>query len=241
MTNEREALPNCPFCEHDVNSVQMKRSVEYGTEIRCDVHTEWMSVADWNRRPSAPFSDASTEPELECHSAPGGAVFSGPVEEAELDALRKDRKSLNGMATLLATARRERDDARSKLAAAEQDGRRYRELATPEIHDFMLAVEREAAHQRDRWETEHDSGKSPEDWLWLVAYLSVKATQANRYGDQKKYLHHIVTCAAACCNWHANATGANKMMRPGVEKMMDPAALAPPPVPGDAGAESKGG
>lgn len=89
-------------------------------------------------------------------------------------------------------------------------------LSAPELHSFRDAIVLEAAHQRERWGAEHDEGKGPEDWMWLVAYLSTKATQANRYGDGEKYLHHIVTCAAACANWHASATGANTVMRPGV-------------------------
>lgn len=89
-------------------------------------------------------------------------------------------------------------------------------INSPEIHDFVEAVKREAAHQRERWGSEHDEGKTAEDWLWLVAYLSTKATQASRYSDRDKYLHHIITCAAACLNWHANAAGTDSAMRPGV-------------------------
>lgn len=88
-------------------------------------------------------------------------------------------------------------------------------LNSPEIHDFADAIVREAAHQREQWGTEHDEGKSPSDWLWLVAYLATKATQAERYDDQEKYLHHIIAAAAACCNWHAAASGMNTEMKPG--------------------------
>lgn len=99
--------------------------------------------------------------------------------------------------------------------------RRLRELErerdSPEIRDFICAIQREAEHQRARWGSEHDAGKAPEDWLWLVAYLATKATQAHRYNDHDKYLHHIITCAAVCLNWHANASGADTRMRPGTE------------------------
>jgi len=88
-----------------------------------------------------------------------------------------------------------------------------RKLNTPELHDFAKAVVLEAAHQRERWASDHDAGKSAKDWLWLVAYLVTKATQASRYGDGDKYPHHIITCAPAC----SNATGANAAMRPGVD------------------------
>ena len=98
-------------------------------------------------------------------------------------------------------------------------------LNAPEIHEFTEAVTREAAHQRGRWGTEHDDGKTASDWLWLVAFLATKATQAERYGDREKYLHHIITAAAACCNWHAHASGTNTAMRPGAP---DPGAGAAP-------------
>lgn len=88
-------------------------------------------------------------------------------------------------------------------------------LNTPEINDFVKAVVLEAAHQREWWGTKHDQGKSPEDWLWLIAYLATKAAQAIRYGDHDKHLHHIITTAAACANWHAYASGKNKEMKPG--------------------------
>lgn len=94
-------------------------------------------------------------------------------------------------------------------------------LDAPNIHDFAQAIVSEAAHQRERWGTKDDAGKSPEDWLWLIAFLATKATQAMRYGDYEKYLHHIITCAAACCNWHANATGKNIEMKAGASGPVD--------------------
>lgn len=75
-------------------------------------------------------------------------------------------------------------------------------LWTPEVEEFMQAAVHEAGHQRDRWGDDHDARKAPEDWLWGAAYLSTKAIQAYRYGDNFKYLHHIVTTAALCANWH---------------------------------------
>lgn len=104
-----------------------------------------------------------------------------------------------------------------KLNAANAEIARLTGLINnPQMVDFLVAVKLEAIHQRERWGSEHDDGKGPEDWLWLVAYLSTKATQASRYEDREKYLHHIITCAAACLNWHANATGTETTMRPGV-------------------------
>ena len=75
-------------------------------------------------------------------------------------------------------------------------------INSPEIMDFLEAVKLEAVNQKSRWGEEHDKGKSPEDWLWVIEYLSTKATQASKYEDNEKYLHHIITTAAACLNWH---------------------------------------
>jgi len=93
----------------------------------------------------------------------------------------------------LTQVRRERDRAESLMN-------------NPEINNFIEGVKSEAAHQVKRWGKNHDGLKTPEDWLWLIAYLSTKASQASRYGDKEKYLHHILTCAAACFNWHKNVT-----------------------------------
>lgn len=116
------------------------------------------------------------------------------------------------------SAERTLAETREELAGMRDEAEKYRMLSTPEIHDFMIAVEREAAHQRERWGNKHDDGKTPEDWLWLIAYLATKAAQASRYRDSDKYLHHIITCAAAACNWHANATGASTAMRAGASE-----------------------
>jgi hypothetical protein len=84
-------------------------------------------------------------------------------------------------------------------------------INAPEIIDFRKAVEIEAAHQRLR-RGETDAEKSPEDWLFVVGYLATKATQAARYGDRERYLHHIVTTAAALANWHRHAVAADAQL-----------------------------
>jgi hypothetical protein len=88
-------------------------------------------------------------------------------------------------------------------------------LDTPEIHAFSSALAREAAHQRERWGTDHDGGKAAGDWFWLIGYLAGKALHAHVEGRTDKALHHIVTTAAACCNWHAAVLGQTNM-RPGI-------------------------
>ena len=89
-------------------------------------------------------------------------------------------------------------------------------LNTPEIIDFVKAVQIEAAHQRERWGSEHDAGKAPADWFWLIGYLAGKALHAQTGGNIEKALHHVITAAAALCNWHAAILGQTNM-RPGIE------------------------
>lgn len=90
-------------------------------------------------------------------------------------------------------------------------------INTPHIDDFFQAVRLEAAHQQERWGTEGDAGKAPEDWFWLLGYLAGKSLAAFRSGDRQKGLHHIISAAAALLNWHRHATGKLTNMRPGIE------------------------
>lgn len=89
----------------------------------------------------------------------------------------------------------------------------YDRINTPEIHDFLSAVENEALHQRERWGVDKDGGKSDAEWYWLVGYLAGKAL----HDVKGKRLHHIITASAALLNWHAHALGAYARMRPGIE------------------------
>lgn len=73
----------------------------------------------------------------------------------------------------------------------------------PLIHDFGQAVIAEAAHQVERWGVDHDAGKGPEDWFWLLGYLGGKALRAAVAGDIDKARHHCISTAAALANWHA--------------------------------------
>lgn len=89
-------------------------------------------------------------------------------------------------------------------------------INTPRTDDFFEAVRNEAAHQVERWGTEHDAGKRPEDWIALLVYLTGKATKAYYDGDGNKLRHHIVTVGAVCLNWLRNLNGETTAMRPGV-------------------------
>jgi hypothetical protein len=71
-------------------------------------------------------------------------------------------------------------------------------INTPHTAEFLEAVKLEAVHQRERWGSEHDYGKTDADWFWLVGYLTGKAIH-----KPEKQLHHIITTAAALLNWHA--------------------------------------
>ena len=90
-------------------------------------------------------------------------------------------------------------------------------INAPETFDFMSGVPLEAAHQRDRWGVEHDAGKTPFDWFWLIGYLSQKAASAAVAGDIEKAKHHTVSTAAALANWHAALSGTSNLMRPGID------------------------
>jgi hypothetical protein len=91
------------------------------------------------------------------------------------------------------------------------------QLNTPELYDFAKAVRLEGAHQRERWGTEHDDGKSPADWFWLIGYLAGKALASHIKGDVDKALHHTITAAAALANWHSAILGKTNM-RPGIAR-----------------------
>lgn len=90
------------------------------------------------------------------------------------------------------------------------------ELNTPHTKDFLEAVRIEAAHQRERWGSEHDAGKTGADWFWLIGYLAGKALYAGIAGDADKSLHHTISTAAVCLNWHAHISGESTSMRPGL-------------------------
>ena len=91
-------------------------------------------------------------------------------------------------------------------------------INTPELEDFDRAVPLEAAHQVLRWGIEHDKGKEPMDWFWLIGYLTGKALAAILKGDTAKAKHHVITTAAALRNWHAHIRSGQTLMRPGTDQ-----------------------
>lgn len=96
-----------------------------------------------------------------------------------------------------------------------------RMFSTPVVDDFMKALPLEAAYQQKKWGTSHDAGKSAEDWIFLVGYLLGKAREADKRGTLEKALHHTITAAAACLNWHRYMCGDATGMRPGIQEHPD--------------------
>lgn len=117
-------------------------------------------------------------------------------------------------------------DARKK---ADRIAELEMQINRPEIIDFVKAVQLEAVHQRARWASDHDAGKTDADWFWLIGYLAGKAlhnpmpAKCPECGYEcicgawrEKQLHRIITIAAASANWHAALCG-HTNMRPGIE------------------------
>jgi hypothetical protein len=90
-------------------------------------------------------------------------------------------------------------------------------INVPHTEDYFEAVKLEAAHQIQRWGSEHDEGKTPDSWFWLLGRLSGKALTAFLLGDNEKGKHHIISSSAMLLNWHRNVTGDNTSMRPGID------------------------
>ncbi len=93
-------------------------------------------------------------------------------------------------------------------------------INSPETADFMAGVPIEATHQRERWGSDHDAGKSPFDWFWLVGYLAQKAAASAVAGDAEKAKHHTISTAAALANWHLALSGTDTRMRPGIDPVL---------------------
>lgn len=93
-------------------------------------------------------------------------------------------------------------EAEVATVTAERDAL-HKLLNTPEFHDFLKGVPLEAAHQVQRWGSEHDAGKSCLDWFWLIGYLAQRIVEYDKAGNRDKALHHCVTTAAALMNWHS--------------------------------------
>ena len=162
----------------------------------------------------------------DCFKAQAALLAEKDAEIARLDHLLRGQRETNGDTNLhLAQAQAElkaEKDLREK-AEAERD-RLCGLINTPSTADFLDSVRLEAAHQRERWPAVGDAGKTMADWFWLVGYLAGKAIRP--FQTEEKTLHHIITTAAVCLNWHRHVTGEATEMRPGIAT---PDALPSPP------------
>lgn len=111
---------------------------------------------------------------------------------------------------------------RSRLSEREVQSLRERiadleaKINTPLTDDWFDGVRLEAAHQQERWGSEHDAGKEALDWFWLIGYLAQKAAMSAINGDRAKAMHHTISTAAALLNWHRQISGEANGMRPGI-------------------------
>jgi hypothetical protein len=97
------------------------------------------------------------------------------------------------------------EELQNKLTLAEAEREQLKALLnTPEVDDFDKALPLGAGHQVCRWGSEHDAGKAPADWFWLVGNLAGKALAAHISGDTFKAKHHCISTAAVLRNWHAH-------------------------------------
>ena len=95
-------------------------------------------------------------------------------------------------------------------------------LNTPIFEDFVEGFKREAAYQIKEWGESLDRHKEPQEWYWLLAYLSGKGLRAQMEGDLDKARHHCISSAAVLLNWHrsigAENTGEESDLRKKVEE-----------------------
>lgn len=162
---------------------------------------------------AAPAADAKMEADCWAIMTPNGSKLVSPQEAAG----RNDAYPLYTHSAFASIASG-LIDAKATIAALQaRIAELEAKLNTPELHDFSAAVVLEAAHQRERWGAEHDAGKEPADWFWLLGYLGGKALNAASSGNTDKALHHTISTAAACANWHSAISGKHTQMRPGID------------------------
>lgn len=115
---------------------------------------------------------------------------------------------------------------RERDALREEVTRLTKLIDTPHTDDWLRAVPLEAAHQVKRWGVEHDVGKTPFDWFWLIGYLAQKAAASAVAGDVEKAKHHTVSTGAVLLNWFKRLTGDDTLFQPGVDPQQRGAAAA---------------
>lgn len=214
----------CPHCKNGWFDDQ-----RFGTDVECvngvlidvdEYHDGWQT--DLITAPLRALHEAATPGTLVACGWGDGSTQNGMTnifnEDAEvllMECIPEHDAALivaavNSLPHLIAQAERA-----NALEAALEDAWKA-VINSPETADFMAGVPIEAAHQRERWGADHDEGKSPYDWFWLIGYLSQKAASAAVAGDAEKAMHHTISTAAALANWHAALSGKSSTMHPGI-------------------------
>lgn len=215
MGVEREPWPGPPGCECDLSLPASERCTKGGW-IRCNGALAAQSAQYEKRRAQRQGRGITPQQAREAMGLSGPAGLTEPWREDEFETIQTSAVVAPATPPDQADATKGArgpegatlDDWRARALAAEAL------LNAPEIVDFAKAVQLEAAHQRARWGSDHDAGKTDADWFWLLGYLGGKALRAD--DGIEKQLHRIITVAAAACNWHAAKLGLTNM-RPGIE------------------------
>lgn len=214
------ALDLNTYAQHDVGCADSR-----GFECNCGLSDLSRKALDQAEKgvASAQRAAPATDAPLVCHSvqtAPSPATADREAIAAAIrDSIGHFRVDMNAcehaadaILALSVSPRMDGDEGlRARVAELEAI------LNAPELHDFAKGVVLEAGHQRERWGSDHDAGKAPLDWFWLIGFLAQKAATAHQGGDTYKALHHTISTAAAMANWHAAISGAHTAMRPGID------------------------
>ncbi|MET0439157.1 MAG: hypothetical protein ABW043_16860 [Devosia sp.] len=203
LTTTRDALRKCrdQFAfyadEHTKAGKQEKAATNAGFRDLCDVALTAAEERAGENVDGVAFGESFTWPSL--------YDWVRHTEEERAVIIRKWQRF------------RDRQPAIAEERAGEVEKElRAKIINTPETADFMAGVPIEAAHQRERWGVDHDAGKTPFDWFWLIGYLAQKAADAACRGDIEKAKHHTISTAAALANWHAALTGKDNRFQPGI-------------------------
>ncbi|WP_051516835.1 hypothetical protein [Herbaspirillum sp. RV1423] len=159
----------------------------------------------------------------ECKPFKGSKRQISDAIRALTEALRDIAFTTNLTATPKQFVRHLQNTAKEALAQEQAPADKDAEIArlnaiinTPQSGDFLRAVSIESEHQRQRWGSAHDAGKTAADWFWLIGYLAGKALHAHAAENMVKTEHHIITTAAALMNWHLSLSSGTDM-RPGID------------------------
>lgn len=105
-------------------------------------------------------------------------------------------------------------------ASKESRGRRYRHVKRGSTYEVLTVAEDENRRGTDvviyRGEDDGKVWSRPADQFFDGRFEELPPAPS------AKLLHHIITTAAACLNWHAARTGADTRMRPGIATPAEP-------------------